>query len=89
MRRLGLRRTLSGLLDEYAPRLRLWGDPSSHTASAIDDRIFDVTDFLVEAAAVAIGWAIVRRAGYPAQGVMWPKIRRGASGRSTAEPASP
>jgi len=46
---------------------------------AVVDRFFDVTDLLVEAAAVAIGWAIMRRAGYPTHGVMLPRTtsRRG------------
>jgi len=43
---------------------------------AVVDRFFDVTDLLVEAAAVAIGWAIVRRAGYPTYGVMLPRTAR-------------
>lgn len=42
---------------------------------AVIDRYFDVTDLLVEAAAVAIGWAIIRQAGYPIHGVMLPRSR--------------
>jgi glycopeptide antibiotics resistance protein len=41
---------------------------------AVIDRFFDVTDLLVEAAAVAIGWAIIRQAGYPVHGAMLPKV---------------
>lgn len=53
---------------------------------AVVDRYFDVTDLLVEAAAVAIGWAIVHRAGYPIHGAMLPRAeaRRGpVAGRAT------
>jgi hypothetical protein len=37
---------------------------------AIADRWFDITDMLVQAAAVVLGWVIVRRAGFRPHGAL-------------------
>ena len=34
----------------------------------IEDRFFDVTNFLIAAAGLAIGWVVLRRSGYPVYG---------------------
>ena len=42
----------------------------------VRDRQPDITDFLVAGSGAIIGWAIIRRAGYPVQGETFPASAR-------------
>jgi glycopeptide antibiotics resistance protein len=52
----------------------------------VDGRIFDITDVLVGAAAVLLGWAVVRQAAFPRRGTL---LARGESARgATPSPSA-
>jgi glycopeptide antibiotics resistance protein len=85
---------VGGLLAVWPLRRRGWlGDllPGLYLAALVElsqimivDRYFGLTDVIVQCAGVAIGWMVIRMAGYQPYGVLLPgKVKRGDQARGT------